>query len=76
MTVAGPRNTSPNLMKKLFKPLWNRKEAAEYLNISLRKVDTMVARGELPVVRFGRSVRFVPDAVRAFVRRKAEQEQQ
>lgn len=63
-------------MKDEFEPLWERKEAAEYLNLSLRKIDSMVARGELPVVRFGRAVRFVPGAVRAYVRRQAKKEQE
>lgn len=39
-------------------PLYaTRKQAARLLNISVRKLDYMVARDEIEVVRFGKAVR-------------------
>jgi len=36
--------------------LANKKQAAEALNVSLRTIDNLVARGELRVTRIGRRV--------------------
>ena len=39
--------------------IWlNRKELAQHLNLSLRKIDYMVSDGEIPHVNIGRSIRF------------------
>jgi excisionase family DNA binding protein len=44
--------------------LLTRKEAAEALRISLRKLDGMIASGDLPVVRMGaKAVRIRPSAI-------------
>lgn len=46
------------------KPLLTRKEAAEALSISVRKVDYLIASGDIPAVRLGRkTVRIRPSAV-------------
>ena len=55
-------------------PLLTLAQAAERLNISTRTVESLVAMGELPVVRMGtgRGVRrFDPASVDAFIRRSA-----
>ena len=44
--------------------LLKRKEAAEALSISIRKLDMLIASGDLPVVRMGaKAVRIRPSAV-------------
>ena len=55
-------------------PLLDLAGAAARLNVSERTVESLVALGEIPVVRIGtgRGVRrFDADAVEAFIRRKA-----
>lgn len=42
-------------------------EAAEFLRVSTRTINKYVAAGELPVTRFGRSVRYVPADLVAFI---------
>lgn len=54
-------------------PLLKRDEAAEVLNISLRHLDTLVATGEITPVRIGRSVRFRPETLRAFIEEASQQ---
>ena len=44
-------------------------QAAKLLGVSDRTVWSLVARDELPAVRFGRSVRIDPADLRAFVQR-------
>jgi len=36
----------------------NRREAAKFMRMGESTLDALVARGEIPVCRFGRSVRF------------------
>jgi excisionase family DNA binding protein len=43
--------------------LLTRPEAAQVLGISLRATDGLIARGDLPVVRFGATVRIRPSAI-------------
>lgn len=40
-----------------------REEAAKQLGVSLRTLDALIASGDLPIVRFGRSVRIRPSAL-------------
>lgn len=47
---------------------YNRKEAAHTLRISVRKLDDMIALGELDVVRLGRRVLITRDAIGRFIR--------
>ncbi len=49
------------------KPLLTRSEAAKALAVSVRKVDYLIAAGELPVVRMGRTIRIRPSAIEYFV---------
>ena len=45
------------------------REAAKALAISERTLWTLTNHGDVPVVRLGRSVRYDPDDLRAFVKR-------
>jgi excisionase family DNA binding protein len=45
------------------------RDAAKALAISERTLWTLTNRGDVPVVRLGRSVRYDPDDLRAFVKR-------
>lgn len=55
--------TSTSPPKDLTALLFNREEAAQKLSISLRTLDEQIAKGNIPVVRIGRSVRFRPSAL-------------
>jgi excisionase family DNA binding protein len=48
-------------------PLLTRIEAAEALNLSPRTIDGLLASGDLPAVRVGRSVRIRPSAIDYFI---------
>ena len=54
--------SSPNI-KLLFKP----SDAAEALSISPRKLWAMTNSGDIPCVRFGRSVRYDPADLRMWI---------
>jgi excisionase family DNA binding protein len=45
------------------------RQAAKVLGVTERTIWTLVDRGALPVVRFGRSVRIDPADLRAFIER-------
>jgi len=45
------------------KQLMTRQEAAESLSVSIRKLDMLIASGDLPVVRMGKAVRVRPSAI-------------
>jgi len=47
--------------------LLDKRQVAETLGVSVRYVDGLLARRELPFVRLGRLVRFQPEAVDAYV---------
>jgi len=47
--------------------LLTRPEAANALGISLRKTDSLIATGDLPVVRFGASVRIRVSAIESLI---------
>lgn len=47
--------------------LLTRREAAQSLRQSVRMVDMLIAAGELPAVRIGRSVRIRPSAIEYFI---------
>lgn len=49
-------------------------EAAKMLGLGRSKVFQMLAAGELPVVRIGRSVRIPSDELREWIRRKSDHE--
>lgn len=64
-------NNSPHVRssKLSIEPLWGSAEVVEFLGICPRKFAYMRAQGEmvLPVAKIGRSLRFAPDEVRAWV---------
>jgi excisionase family DNA binding protein len=50
-----------------FPMLYDRNEAAARLSVSLRTLDEQIALGNISVVRIGRTVRFRPAALEAFI---------
>jgi excisionase family DNA binding protein len=52
----------------LSEPLLNVRVAAELLSVSSRTIYELVARGELPHVRVGGQIRFVPSALEQWLR--------
>lgn len=52
--------------------LLTRDEAAEVLGISVRKLDALEEAGEIQAIRIGRSVRYHPDVLERFIRRRAD----
>ncbi len=61
----GPRGVSMDQM------LLRAEEVQRVLGLGRSKIYEMIAAGELPVVRIGRSVRVPADALRQWVERKA-----
>jgi len=51
--------------------LLTRDEAADILGISVRKLDALEEAGKLQAIRIGRSVRYHPEVLDRFVRRRA-----
>jgi excisionase family DNA binding protein len=51
--------------------LLSRKQAAARLGISVRKLDALEEAGDIQAIRIGRSVRYHPDTLQRFVRRRA-----
>jgi excisionase family DNA binding protein len=47
--------------------LWNKAQAARALGICVRTLDYKTANGQIPHVRLGRIVRFIPADIQAFV---------
>lgn len=62
MSEVAPATALP----KLF---YTRQEVAAILSMSVRSIDSMIALRELPVRRFGKSVRILAESLRAFVKR-------
>jgi excisionase family DNA binding protein len=50
--------------------LWNKKQAAQYLNISPLSLTRKVCQREVPFIKFGRRVLFDPEDLRRFVASK------
>ena len=50
--------------------LLDREEAAEVLGISVRKLDALEEAGDIQAIRIGRSVRYHPDVLDRFMRRR------
>lgn len=48
------------------------REVAEQLSLSPSKVQAMCSRGEIPVERFGRSIRIEVSALEAWLRNRSE----
>lgn len=53
--------------------LLTREEAADVLNVSVRTLDALEEAGKIRAIRIGRSVRYHPETVDRFVRRRAEE---
>jgi excisionase family DNA binding protein len=51
--------------------LWTVQDLQEYLRVGRTLAWTLIARGEIPVVRVGRAVRLRPADVRAWTARQA-----
>src|SRR5262245_53215566 len=63
-----PRVTeSSSLVPATPEPLWKPADVARYLNLTEAAVFKRVERGDLPAIRLGRTLRFDPAAIRAFV---------
>jgi excisionase family DNA binding protein len=61
------RNTAPlRAQVPREETLWDKRQAAEYLGLSISWVDKQVAAGKLPYLKFGASVRFDPAELRAW----------
>ncbi|MDA1054536.1 MAG: helix-turn-helix domain-containing protein [Planctomycetota bacterium] len=54
------------------KQLYSRRESAQYLAISMRKIDKLAAEGELPRVKVGRATRFDLLDLRSLIERNKE----
>lgn len=52
------------------RPLWDVDEVADYLDVSKRTVETLIANGELEPVRVRSLRRFKPSEIRDYCRRK------
>lgn len=50
-------------------PLWRVADCARALSVHPRTIYLLSERGELPSVKIGRSLRFDPRAIRAFIER-------
>ncbi len=48
------------------------RETADHLRVSTRTLFTLTANGGLPALRIGRSVRYQPEAVAAYLERLAQ----
>ena len=48
--------------------LWDSEQAASFLRMSAKWVKRQAQLGVLPAIRLGRSLRFDPDLIRAFVK--------
>jgi excisionase family DNA binding protein len=54
--------------------LLTRDEAADVLNVSVRKLDALEEAGEIQAIRIGRSVRYHPEVLDRFIRRQAQRD--
>ena len=64
MKIDGPVRGAP----QVFEPLWNASDVARQLNVSRAWVYMHAEAGTLPSVRIGGLRRFLPEAIRAYVR--------
>lgn len=62
-----PASTTPP--PQIVEPLLSYRETGKLLGVTERTVFSLVAAGELPRVRFGRSVRIDPADLRAYIDR-------
>lgn len=57
------------LPEPLTQPLWTKKQAADYLSISLRTLDRVRDLGAIGWVEVGGQIRFEPEEIRNYVKR-------
>ncbi|MGE4286943.1 MAG: helix-turn-helix domain-containing protein [Phycisphaerae bacterium] len=60
-------DSSAQLAAAGLRPLLDRKQAAKFLQVSERSLDTYTKAGIIPAVRFGNRVRFAPADLEAFI---------
>jgi excisionase family DNA binding protein len=53
--------------------LLTREDAADRLSVSVRKLDALEEAGKIQAIRIGRCVRYHPEVVERFIRRRAEE---
>ena len=53
--------------------LLTREDAADRLSVSVRKLDALEEAGKIQAIRIGRCVRYHPEVVDRFIRRRAEE---
>jgi excisionase family DNA binding protein len=56
--------------------LFSLREAAKFLHISERTLYKLTKSGEIQAVRFGRAVRYDPDTIKQWIRRRSEKTDQ
>lgn len=67
--MTDPQSTTTAHTLGIVERLLTYKQAGELLGVTERTIWTLVADGELPAVRFGRSVRIDPADLRAYIDR-------
>ena len=60
----------PSVLVVPVENLWTVREVAEFLRVGRHSVYEMAKRGEMPSLRVGARVRFVPEEVRAWLDRQ------
>lgn len=55
------QNISPEILKQ--SGLFNRQQIAELIGVSTRTISNLVSSRRIPVIKFGKSVRFDPSKV-------------
>ncbi len=50
--------------------LWTASDVAKYLKLCTKTIYTKAYKGEIPSVKFGRSLRFKPSVIKKLVKRK------
>jgi excisionase family DNA binding protein len=63
-----PSGVGTDLHADSMEPLIDRRQGARILGISVRHLEYLITRGQLPAVRIGRRVLLLPEDVRAFIR--------
>jgi excisionase family DNA binding protein len=54
--------------------LLTREDAADRLSVSVRKLDALEEAGKIQAIRIGRCVRYHPEIVERFIRRRANKD--
>lgn len=62
-TIICPNKYSP----QLFENLWDKKRLSDFLSVPIRTIDDWVYKRQIPFVRVGRHVRFIPSDVQKWL---------